>query len=152
MPESLHTRLSRWGFNFYPCYRGTGAWVTFIANDWREIHVKLPLSWQTRNVVGTIFGGSIYAAVDPLYMMMLKRNLGPDYVVWDKAATIRFKKPGLSTLYARLFLDEAELQNIQVELNRQPSFDRVYSIDLKDAEGNVRAIVEKTIYVSRSKE
>ena len=151
MPESFQTRLARWGFNFYPCYRGSGAWITFIANDWREIHVRLPLSWQTRNVVGTIFGGSMYAAVDPLYMIMLMRNLGQEYVVWDKSATIRFKKPGQSTLYARLFLDAIELQNIQVELERQPSIHRVYSVDLKDIEGTIRATVEKTIYVSRSK-
>jgi len=152
MPESFQTRLARWGFNFYPCYRGSGAWVTFIASDWREIHVKLPLSWRTRNVVGTIFGGSIYAAVDPFYMIMLMRNLGPKYVVWDKAASIRFKQPGQSTLYACFLLDEVELQDIQVELARQPSIDRVYSVDLKDAEGNLRATVEKTIYVARSME
>jgi len=152
MPESFQTRLARWWLNFYPCYRGSGAWVTFIATDWREIHVKLPLSWQTRNVVGTIFGGSIYAAVDPIYMLMLMRNLGPEYNVWDKAASIRFKKPGRSTLYARFLLNEVDLQDIQIELSRQPSIDRVYSVDLKDTEGNVRAIVEKTIYIARSKE
>jgi hypothetical protein len=48
--------------------------------------VKLPLWWRTRNVVGTIFGGSIYAAVDPFYMLMLIKVLGREYVVWDKAA------------------------------------------------------------------
>ena len=152
MPESFQTRLARWGFNFYPCYRGSGAWVTFIASDWREIHVKLPLSWRTRNVVGTIFGGSIYAAVDPFYMIMLMRNLGSEYVVWDKATSIRFRQPGQSTLYACFLLDEGELQDIQVELARQPSIDRVYSVDLKDAEGNLRATVEKKIYVARSME
>jgi hypothetical protein len=54
MGESLQTRLTRWGFNLYPAYRGTGAWITYIASDWREIRVKLPLSWRTRNYVGTI--------------------------------------------------------------------------------------------------
>jgi len=44
------------------------------------------------------------------------------------------------------------LQDIQVELARQPSIDRVYSVDLKDAEGNLRATVEKKIYVARSME
>jgi hypothetical protein len=152
MPESFQTRLDRLRYNLYPCYRGSGAWITFIAHDWREIHVKLPLSWRTRNVVGAIFGGSIYAAVDPIYLMMLRKNLGPEYVVWDKSATIHFKKPGQSTLHACFLLNEAELQNIKDELARQPSIDRVYSVDLMDAEGNVRAIVEKTIYVACSKE
>ena len=44
-----------------------------------------------------MFGGSLYASVDPFYMIMLIRNLGSEYIVWDKAATIRFKKPGKSS-------------------------------------------------------
>lgn len=149
MPESLYTRLYRWAFNLYPAYRGSGAWITYIASDWREVRIKLPLSWQTRNYVGTIFGGSIYAAVDPFYMIMLIKNLGPEYVIWDKAASIRFKKPGKSTLYARFVLDEDELRAIRQELERQLKTDRVYTIELCDAAGEVHALVEKTIYVAR---
>ncbi len=85
MPESLRTKLTRWGWNVFPAYWGIGARVTYIAADYREIRVELPFSWRTRNYVGTIFGGSIYAAVDPVYMIMLIKNLGQDYVVWDKA-------------------------------------------------------------------
>jgi hypothetical protein len=148
MPESLATRLYRWAFNLYPAYRGTGAWVTYIASDWREIHVRLPLSWQTRNLVGTIFGGSIYAAVDPFYMIMLIKNLGSEYIVWDKAAAIRFKKPGVSTLFARCVLDETELNTIRTELEEQQKIDRQYHIDLMDGDGEVRAWVEKTIFIA----
>ena len=92
-PESWATRMIRWGFNLAPVYRGTGAWVTHISADWRDVRIKLPLSLRTRNYVGTIFGGSMYAAVDPFYMIMLIRNLGTGYTVWDKAASIRFRKP-----------------------------------------------------------
>ena len=108
MAESRHTRLQRWRFNFFPAYRGAGARITYIAADWREVRIKLPLNWLTRNYVGTIYGGSMYGAVDPIYMIMLIHLLGPDYVVWDKAATIRFKRPGRTTLVARFVIDEAE--------------------------------------------
>jgi acyl-coenzyme A thioesterase PaaI-like protein len=148
MPESWKTRLYRWGFNLFPAYRGSGGWVTFIAADWQEVHIRLPLSWQTRNLVGTIFGGSIYAAVDPFYMMMLMRNLGPAYTVWDKAASIRFRKPGVSTLYARFLIDEAELGAIRQELTQAASIDRVYRVELKDLDGLARAIIEKTVYIA----
>jgi hypothetical protein len=124
MPESLRTRLTRWGFNFFPAYRGSGAWVSYIASDWREVRVRLPLSWQTRNYVGTIFGGSIYAAVDPFYMIMLIHNLGPGYLVWDKAACICFKRPGVSTLWARFALEQSEIDAIRAALENAPSIDR----------------------------
>ena len=151
MGESLRSRLLRWKFNFFPALRGTGARLTYISEDYREVRVKLPLNWRTRNYVGTIYGGSLYGAVDPFYMVMLIRNLGPDYVVWDKAATIRFLKPGRSTLYARFALDEAELDAIKSALVNQRSVDRSYSIDLTDVAGAVYASVEKVIYIARKR-
>jgi len=147
--ESLRTRLTRWGFNWFPAYRGTGARITFIARDWREVRIRLPLSWRTRNYVGTIFGGSMYGAVDPIYMVMLIRVLGPGYVVWDKAASIRFRRPGRTTLFARFTLDDAELDAIHDALRTSDTTDRVYTVDLVDAEGVVHATVEKTVHVRR---
>jgi len=139
----------RWGFNLWPCYRGTGGRVTFIASDWREVRVRLPLSWRTRNYVGTIFGGSLYAAVDPFYMIMLMQNLGPEVVVWDKAASIRFRKPGRTPLNATFRLDEAELTELRRLLLDQPKVDRTYQVQLVDAEGVIHAEVEKVIHLSR---
>ncbi|HZC06348.1 MAG TPA: DUF4442 domain-containing protein [Ktedonobacterales bacterium] len=150
MAESWPTRLTRWRFNWFPAYRGTGAWVTYIASDWREVRIKLPRNIQTYNYVGTIFGGSMYASVDPFYMIMLIRNLGNAYVVWDKAATIRFRKPGRSTLYARFSLDESELEAIRDALRESRSIDRVYRVDLTDAQGVIHAEVDKVIYIRRA--
>jgi hypothetical protein len=149
MSESIRTRLLRWGFNWFPAYRGTGGRITYIDRGWREIRVRLPLSRRTRNYVGTLFGGSMYGAVDPIYMVMLIRRLGPDYVVWDKAASIRFRRPGRTTLHARFVLDDAELDAIRDALRTAPSVDRVYTVDLVDADGVVHATVEKTIHVRR---
>lgn len=138
----------RMGFNFFPAYRGTGARITYIAEDMREVRIKLPLNWRTRNLVGTIFGGSMYGAVDPIYMTMLIKCLGPDYLVWDKAATIRFRKPGRTTLYARFFLEQAELDTIRGTLETERSVDRYYEVELMDGEGEVHATIEKTVYVA----
>lgn len=138
----------RWGFNLWPCYRGTGARVAFIAGDWREVRVRLPLSWRTRNYVGTIFGGSLYAAVDPFFMIMLMKNLGPDVVVWDKAASIRFRRPGRGTLTAAFRIGEAELAEIRGLLLERPKVDRTYTVQLVDRKGVVHAEVEKVIHIS----
>lgn len=152
MPESLHTRWLRWKFLLFPAWRGTGAKLTYIASDYREVRVALPLSWRTRNYVGTIFGGSLYASVDPMYMIMLIKILGRDYVVWDKAASIRFRKPGRSTLYATFKLDDEELDTIRELTKDGAPIDRVYHVDLADKDGVVHASIEKTIYIRRVKE
>jgi hypothetical protein len=141
----------RWGFNVFPAFRGTGARITYISGDYREVQVKLPLNWRTRNYVGTIFGGSLYGAVDPHYMIMLIKILGPEYVVWDKAATIRFKKPGRGTLYARFVIPEEEIALIRRRLETEHSVDRIYTVTLVDGDGVVHAEVDKTVYIRRKK-
>lgn len=148
MPESFRTRLLRWKFNLFPAYRGTGARITYIAGDYREVRVRLPLSWRSRNYVGTIFGGSLYGAVDPIYMIMLIKLLGAEYVVWDKSATIRFLKPGRGTLYATFRISEEELQSIRKATESGP-VDRTYNVDLVDDGSVSHVAVTKTIYVRR---
>jgi acyl-coenzyme A thioesterase PaaI-like protein len=151
MPESFRSRWFRRGFNFFPAYRGTGGRVVYIADDWHEVRVKLPLNWRTRNYVGTIYGGSIYGAIDPIYMLMLMKVLGSGYTVWDKAAKIRFRKPGRSPLSADFRLDANEVDEIKVLAESQKSIDRIYNVELKDAAGTVHAEIEKTIYIARKK-
>ena len=150
MGESFRSRMTRWAFNLFPAFRGTGGRVTYIADDWSEVRVKVPLNWRTRNYVGTIFGGSMYGAVDPFYMVMLINRLGPEYIVWDKAATVRFKKPGRGTLTAKLLIPDEELRAIEQALaDGAASVDRVYTVDLTDAAAEVVAEVEKVVYIRR---
>jgi acyl-coenzyme A thioesterase PaaI-like protein len=149
MAESLRSRLTRWGFNRFPAFRGTGGRITYIASDLREIRLKIPLSRRTRNYVGTIYGGSMYGAVDPIYMVMLIRLLGPEYVVWDKSASITFKRPGRSTLYATFSVPEEETAAIRAALQTARSLDRTYTIDLVDSEGAIHATIEKVLYIRR---
>jgi acyl-coenzyme A thioesterase PaaI-like protein len=116
------------------------------------VRLELPLSWRTRNYVGTIFGGSIYAAVDPIYMLMLIHRLGPEFIVWDKAASVEFKKPGRETLHARFLIGDDELAAIRMALESQRSVNRNYVVELKDGPGAVCARVEKLIYIRRREE
>lgn len=151
MSESFESRLARWKFNLFPAYRGTGGRVVYVAHDFREIRVKIPLSWRTRNYLGTIYGGSMYGAIDPIYMLMLIKVLGRDYVVWDKAAKIRFRKPGKTTLYGDFRLDDDEIDEIRRLAQDAASVDRVYELELKDQNGVVHAVIEKTLYISKKK-
>ena len=149
LPEAISNKLRCWPFYIFGCYRGTGGRLKYIAEDWSEVRLDLPLSWRTRNYVGTIFGGSIYSAVDPIYMLMLIRRLGPDFVVWDKSATIQFRKPGRETLHAKLLVSDEELAAVRAALQSQRSIDRNYTVDLVDGSGTVCATVEKIIYIRR---
>jgi hypothetical protein len=147
MDESFQTRLMRLFFHIHPAYHGTGGHLLFIAADWSEIRLEIPLNWRTRNYVGTIFGGSIYGATDPMFMIMLIKRLGPEFIVWDKAATIQFLKPGKSSLYAKFIVPDVEVVFIKDELKTRYNLERVYPLEITDAEGVVCARVEKKIYI-----
>lgn len=148
MPESFKTWLERLKFNWFPAYRGTGARLTHIAADWRTVKLRLPLNWRTRNIHGTIYGGSMYAAVDPIHAVMLIRNLGPDYTVWLKSAAVRFLKPGRSTLFAECRIDESELATIRRQIAETGKCTRVYPVPLVDAAGEVHASIDTIVHIA----
>lgn len=149
MSESFKSRRFRWGFNLFPAYRGTGGRVRYISESFTEVRVEIPLSWRTRNYVGTIYGGSIYGAIDPIYMLMLMKILGPNYIVWDKAANIRFRKPGKTSLFAEFLLTDDEIAEIKELAQNTRSVDRIYRVELKDKDGTVHAEIEKTLYIAK---
>ena len=150
MNESFRTKMMRWKFNLFPVYRRTGGRITYIADDFKEVHIKVPLNWKTRNYVGTIFGGSMYGAVDPIYMVMFIKLLGSDYIVWDKSAVIHYKRPGQSSLRAEFLVDEEDLRTIKEDLEEKKQTNRTYTIKLIDENSKVCALIEKTLYFRKT--
>lgn len=146
--ESVKTRLNRFLFNRYPTIRGTGSYTTFISSDWKEVHVKLPLSFRTRNIVGTVFGGSIYSSVDPIYMLQLMKILGKEYIVWDKAATIKFKKPIKKTVYAKFIITDELVDFVKTTILTKGKVDIDLTVQYVNKQGDVFAEIYKTIYIA----
>ena len=148
MPESLHSRLLRWKFNWFPPYRGSGARLTYIDATLREVRLRLPLNRRTRNLNGTIYGGSIYSAVDPIHAVMLAQVLGPkDHVAWTKEAHVRFKRQGRTALTARFVLEPAEVEGVRADLERAGKVERWYPVELFDAEGHLCAACDILVHV-----
>jgi hypothetical protein len=140
--------LRRW-VNLWPPFLGAGIRVKHIAPDMKSVDVEMKLRWWNANYVGTHFGGSLFAITDAFYMLMLMANLGRDYIVWDKAAKIRYRKPGRSTVRAEFRLTDAQLDDIRDKLKTLPKYEPVFPVEVKDEQGVVIAEVERLIYVRR---
>lgn len=147
--DKLPANIVRIFANLWLPYLGAGIKVKKVATDYRHIEVELKLHWYNRNYVGTQFGGSIYAMTDPFYMLMLLKNLGKDYIVWDKAAYIDFRKPGRGTIKATFDFSESEIQAIKTETDKLEKYVFERPVDVVDEEGEVIATVMKTLYVSK---
>jgi Domain of unknown function (DUF4442) len=135
--------------NIWAPFLGAGIRVKRLGPDWKEIDVEMKLRWWNANYVGTHYGGSLYSMTDPFFMVMLIENLGKDYVVWDKSATIRFKKPGRGTVSASFRLPEQLIEEIKQALKAQEKIERVFIVEVKDESGNVIAEVEKLLHIRR---
>jgi len=145
-PEALRARLES-----YAPYTGAGVRVRHLAGDASEIHVEMPLTDQNVNFVGTHFGGSLYSMVDPHLMLLLIHRLGPDYIVWDKAAHIDFRKPGRGTVHALIRVTDEELDAIRSATAHGEKHLPQWTLEILDEGDDVVATVLKTLYVRRKR-
>ena len=132
-------------FNLWPPLMGAGIRITRIQPDWREVDVEMKLRRWNENYVGTHYGGSLYSMTDPFYMVMFIEILGRDFIVWDKAASIRFRRPGRGTVFAKFRITEEQIAEIREALKTEEKIDREFGVDVKSAEGEVIAEVKKVL-------
>lgn len=138
--------------NTYAPYVGAGVRVTHLDLDGGLIDVEMPLTRFNKNYVGTQFGGSLYSMVDPFYMLILINRLGPDYVVWDKAASIDFKSPGRGRVHARIQITLDDVDQIRQLAAEGGAVLQSYTVRILADDDHVVAEVQKTLYIRKKKQ
>jgi acyl-coenzyme A thioesterase PaaI-like protein len=141
--------IFKYGFNISPMYRRSTGKIIEVSDDLLEVKVKIPISYKNKNYVGSIFGGSLFSATDPIFMIQLMNILGNDYVVWDKSASIKFKRPAKENSYVDFIFTEDEIEQIKERVVSEKEIDLIRNIKItnKDA-STVYAEVSKTIYIA----
>ncbi|MFO1415109.1 MAG: DUF4442 domain-containing protein [Burkholderiales bacterium] len=145
----LPAPVVRRAMNLWPPFAAAGIRVTRIAADFREVDVRLSLRLYNRNYFGTHFGGSLYAMTDPFFALMMLHNLGPEYVVWDKAGSIEYRKPARGTVVARFRLPAAAIARARKATAGGDKAEPVFRIRVVDGDGATVAEVAKTLYIRR---
>ena len=135
--------------NFYPPFLGAGIRVVRISADRRTFEVRMKLTVFNRNYVGTHFGGSLYAMCDPFFMLIMIPALGPEYVVWDKAATIRFLRPGRGTVRATFHVPEERIAEIRRAADAGEQVEPLFTAEVVGEGGERVAQVDKVLHVRR---
>lgn len=144
--------LFKYGFNLSPMYRRSTAKVIEVSDDLLEIKIKLPISYKNKNYVNSIFGGSMFSAVDPIPMVQLINLIGTDYVVWDKSAEIFFKRPAKENLYADFLYTEDELSDIKQQVLKENEIEILKTTKLTSRDGTkVYCEIKKKIYIANKK-
>jgi hypothetical protein len=137
--------------NFWPPFLGAGIRIDRFSEDFYEVDVSLKLTFWNRNYVGVAYGGSLYSMTDPYYMLMLLELMGKDYIVWDKAASIRFIKPGTQKVFAKFRLSPNQIEQFKNDCEVQKKIEPVLIVNVVDGEGNLIAEVTKTLYIKKKR-
>ena len=135
--------------NLYPPYIGAGVKVSYVSEDWTELHVSMSLRWFNRNAVGTPFGGSLYSMIDPHLMLLLMHLLGKEYVVWDKSADIEFVKASKRKVSSVIKISNEDLELIRSNTEKGEKYFSNFTVEIRDAEGDLVANVKKRIYIRK---
>jgi len=141
--------IYKYGFNWSPMYKRTTAKLTEVSDDLHYVKIRLKLNWKNRNYAGSIFGGSMLSATDPIYMIQLIQILGKDYVVWDKAVTAKYKRPGKSTIYGEFIFTEEEIEALKTKLKTEQQVDIIKTMNLVNDKKEVIAEFTKTLYIAK---
>ena len=136
--------------NLYPPFLGAGIRIRRAGPGKRGFDVRMKLTALKRNVLGSHFGGSLYAMCDPFFMLMVMENLGPGYVVWDKSASIDFLRPGRGRVRASFRITDAELNAIRDEVSRAGRAYPRFEVTIVDDRGEAVARIGKVLSVRRA--
>lgn len=136
-------------FGLYAPFLGAGIRVQHVSPTLDRIRVRMPLRWWNQNLLGTHFGGSLYAMCDPFFPWMLMEQLGPGYVVWDKAAAIRFRRPGRGQVTAEFVVPPDRVAEIRAAADAGRKVEPTFTAQVVDGKGEVVAEVDKLLYVRR---
>lgn len=135
----------RWLLNLYPPFLFGGIRVDAVEDGMRYCRVRIRKSLLSRNLHGTTFGGTMYAAADPFHALMYWQQFarrGTRVDVWTRSATIRFLRPATSALTLEFRLDETEVESAARDLDATGKADRVHRVEAIDRHGRVCAIIE----------
>lgn len=135
-------------FNMSPMYKRSCGKIIFASEDLHVVNIKIPLSYKNKNYVGSIFGGSLFAATDPIYMIQLMQILGKDFVVWDKKTNIKFKRPAYEHAFATFEFTTSEINEIRQKVEAENEVDYTKILHITDKNGTIFAELDKTLYIS----
>ncbi|MCC7443126.1 MAG: DUF4442 domain-containing protein [Bdellovibrionales bacterium] len=142
MPDGLLVRL-------YPPFLLMGMRIRSVSPDYHHLEAELPIRWWARNLNGTLFGGFMCAATDPLAALMCHR-IFPGAEIWTKSHTLEFLKPAKSRLRIVVDIPEEQVRAIQSDLDQGGRSTQTFEYLMIDDRNRVVARVRNTLFIRRA--
>lgn len=132
----------------YPPFLFMGVKIDHISKDFRNLVASMPTRWYSVNFHGSLFGGNMCSASDPLPALMCARIFdGVD--VWTKANSVEFNKPAKGRIEMRIEISDSDVITIQNQLDSQGKAIHAFEFSYWDKSGNEIAKVKNTVYLKK---
>ncbi|MBI1221101.1 MAG: DUF4442 domain-containing protein [Bacteroidetes bacterium] len=147
---NISERQLTWLMRFYPPMLFQRIWVQKIHPGFRQIDVKINRSLFTNNLGNSIFGGTLFSAIDPFYALLLGQIMekkGIPVVVWLKSARIDYLKPARTDMHFSLEISEELIEEAIHHLKKEGKFVKELPAVLYDKNGAQCATATNEIYL-----
>jgi acyl-coenzyme A thioesterase PaaI-like protein len=108
--------------------------VVELDSGWNKVRLRLPLTWLSRNLGDSMFGGYQAAIADPIAPIACAKHF-PGYDVWTRSLHLDFEHPGDSDLELRFDFDPARYEAIRDELQARGRSTPEFEYGLYRADG-----------------
>ncbi len=140
----------KWLMRLYPPMLFQRIWVKKIDKDFRGIDVKINRSLFTTNLGSATFGGTIFAATDPFYALLIgqiMQHKGFKITVWLKSAEIQYLKPARKDLHYSIKIDDEMIKEVEQAISKEGKFVKTYPIELFDSTGDLCVTALNEVYI-----
>lgn len=140
----------KWLMRLYPPMLFQRIWVKKIDKDFRGIDVKINRSLFTTNLGSATFGGTIFAATDPFYALLIgqiMQHKGFKITVWLKSAEIQYLKPARKDLHYSIKIDDEMINEVELAISNEGKFVKTYPIEIFDTTGDLCVIALNEVYI-----
>ena len=150
----LSRRGIRYALNLFPPLLFNRISIKSISENFMEIKVRVRFSWMNKNFQQTIFGGTIFSAVDPyfptMYWHIFSRKKLP-MEVWVKSAEINYKSPADSDLFLMFKLNEKDIQAALNGLQKDGKFEVWHNVEAVNSDNIICAEAKVLVYIRNYK-
>jgi len=134
--------------NFYPIYFFSGVKIK-ISNNCKQITIKVPLRWYTKNNSGVMFGGLICLASDPFPSIVFQRLI-PGSRAWSAMHKVDYLKPSTTQIVAKIQISDAEITDLTNQLEQSGKARRDFEYYFYDIYNRQIARITSTTYLKKS--
>jgi len=144
-------RTLKWMMRLYPPLFFQRIWVRKVHADFKRMDIRIVKSWLNGNHNSTIFGGTLFTAVDPMHAVLLAQILyrkGITKIVsWSKSTKIAYLKPVRKSVDFSIQLRDHEIDEVLELVRKHGKVVRTFEVEILDRDGLCCARSQNEIYI-----